>query len=367
LMGTSCDFGFQKGERYFVYARRDPATQKLHADSCSGTKRFISASRDLGYARALARGEKSPDIFGSVVRQVRQDATDYARMVGIAGIQVILESANYSAAAFTDSDGHFELAGLPAGHYKARAEIPSNLRLTYRTEKEIEVGEGRCSGVAFVTTLLSKLTGKVVDAEGKPVPEVPINLAPVDATNKVISTEVEYQSFTAKDGRYSFDTLSQGRYLLAVNPKGQPRIAESPYRRTYYPGSPDSSQATVIALAEGQEIDLDDFLLPPRLVESKIEGIVLWPDGRPAREALVSLEFTEQQWTEQHKQVDEQGRFFMKGYEGFKYIVHAEVRERSSAMHAEPVEITVGKENRPLTLIVNQQGFDRKYTQKKTP
>jgi len=240
------------------------------------------------------------------------------------------------------------------------------LRLTYRTEQDIEVGEGRCSGVAFVATLLSRIAGKIVDAEGKPVPDVNVNLVPVDSTNKVISTEVEYQAFTAKDGRYSFDTLSQGRYLLAVNPKGQPRIAESPYRRTYYPGSPDSSQATVIALAEGQEINLDDLLLPPRLVEAKIEGIVLWPDGRPAREARVSLEFTEQQWTEQFKQVDEQGRFLIECYEGFKYIVHAEVGERSGAVHAEPFEITVGKENRPLTLIVNQQGFDRKYTQKKT-
>ena len=57
----------------------------------------------------------------------------------------------------------------------------------------------------------------------------------------------------------------------------------------------------------------------------------------------------------------------MEGYEGFKYIVHAEVGERSGVVHAEPFEITVGKENKPLTLIVNQQGFDRKYTQKKTP
>jgi hypothetical protein len=366
LTGTSCDFSFQKGERYFVYARLDVATQKLHAGSCSGTQLFSHAARDLAYARAVARGAKSPDIFGSVVRQVRQDATDYVRTVGIAGIKVIMESAGYIVAVSTDSEGHFEIAGLPAGHYRARAEIPQNLRLTYRTEQELEVGEGRCSGVAFVTTSLSRITGRLVDREGKPVADVQINLVPVDANNKAIATDLDYQADTAKDGRYSFDTLSPGRYLVVINPKGQPSVAQSPFRRTYYPDTFDSSQASVILLAEGQDVTLDDFHVPPRLVEASIEGVVRWPDGRPAREAMVSLEFTEQQWAEGFKQVDEQGHFSMKCYEGFKYIVHAEVRQ-GGPMHAEPVETTVDKEIKPVTLIINQPGYDRKYTPKKTP
>ncbi len=367
LTGTSCDFSFQKGERYFVYARRDPTTQKLHAGSCSGTQLFSYAARDLAYARAVVRGEKSPDIFGSVVRQVRQDAADYVRTVGIAGIKVILQSADHNVAVFTDSEGHFEIAGLPAGHYRARAEIPQNLRLTYRTEQELEVGEGRCSGVAFVTTLLSRITGRLADADGKPVADVQINLVPVDANNKPVDTDMDYQANTAMDGRYSFDTLCPGRYVVAINPKGTPRMNEQPYRRTYYPSAVDLAQAVVMTLNEGQDVSLDDFHLPRRLVEASIEGIVSWPDGRQALEAMVSLEFTDQLWTEGFKQVDEQGHFSLKCYEGFKYIVHAEVRQSGSAIHAAPVEITVVKQNKPVALILNQQGYDRKYTPKKTP
>src|SRR4030095_3048166 len=115
LMGTRCDAHFEKGERYIVYARRDQTTKKLHADSCSGTRALSYAAPDLAYARRAVRGERDPDIFGSVVRQVRKDVADYARTLGIPGIKVILESRDHTAAVFTDSEGRFEISGLPAG------------------------------------------------------------------------------------------------------------------------------------------------------------------------------------------------------------------------------------------------------------
>lgn len=367
LTGTSCDFNFQKGERYFVYAMRDAQTQKLHVDSCSGTQPLNLAARDLAYARGVVRGEKSPDIFGSVVRAVRQDATDYVRTIGVAGIKVILESDGHSVAVFTDADGRFEVADLPPGRYRAHAEIPDNLRLTYHTEGELTVGEGRCSGVGFVVTSLSTINGRLVDAEGKPAGDVTINLIPVNANNQVLVSNAEYDVATEKDGRYHFDSLSAGRYLVAINPQGQPKSYARPYRRTYYPDVTDAAQATVIALVEGQEVKLNDFHVPPQLVAASIAGIVQWPDGSPARGAIVYLEFTEQQWREGYKQVDDQGRFSFQAYEGFKYIVHAEFRQNGSGLHAEPVSVTVGKKPAPVTLIINQQGYNKASTPKKTP
>lgn len=360
LMGTTCDFGFQKGERYFVYARRDAATQRLHVDSCSGTQPLQYAQRDLAYARGLARGEKDPDIFGGVWRQVRQGATDYVRTEGIPGIKVFLESGDHRAVVVTDADGRFEVAGLPPGQYKARIEIPENLHITYQTEPPLEVGEGHCSGLAFVVTSLAAITGRLVDAGGKPAPDVQVTLIPLDAEGRMITTEVEYPAHMENDGEYRFEPLSAGRYLVAINPKGTPRVGGSPYRKTFYPGASDASQATVITLAEGQEVKLDDFHLPPRLVETKVEGVALWPDGSPAREALVDLEFTDQQWREGYQRVDERGHFSFSCYEGFKYIVHAAGQRDGAPMHAEPVEITAGKKNQPVTLIIAQPGYDKK-------
>jgi len=365
LMGTSCDFGFQKGERYFVYASRDPSTKKLHAGSCSGTKPLAYAVPDLAYARGAARGAKDPDAYGNVMRQVRTNASDYAQPVGIPGVRVVLESREHSISVLTNSEGRFEIAGLPAGRYKARPELPDNLRITYRTEREIEVGSGQCTGIAFVATSLGRINGRLVDPKGTPVAETPIYLVPIDANNKAIVSEVQYEAFTEKDGHYVFEWLSQGRYLIAINPHAQPRSSELPYRRTYYRNAPDPAQATVITLSEGQDVTLEDFPLPPRLVETRIEGSVLWPDGHPATQATVELEFTEQHWSEGLKQVDELGRFSLKCYEGFKYLVHAEVRVPGRPMHAAPVEVLAGKENKPITLIIDQQGFDTTHKRKK--
>ena len=367
LTGTSCDFSFQIGDRYFVYAYRDPSTKKLHAGSCGGTKAFEYAARDLEYARAAARGERDPDTFGRVVQQIRSDVSDYVRTVGIPGVKVILESRNYSLAVFTDADGQFEASGLPAGRYKARAELPYNLRVIYRTEREIEVGNGQCTGVAFVATLLGRITGRLIDSQGKPVAETPVNLVPIDDNRKAIVSDIQYQAFTKNDGRYVFDLLSRGRYLVAINPNGQPKSTEAPYRKTYYPNTTDPTQATVISLREGQEVILEDFQLPKRLVETNIEGTVLWADGRPARGAMVHLEFTDQRWREEFKQVDELGHFSLKCYEGFRYFVHAEARQPQLTMHASPVEILVLKETKPVTLVIDQQGPDRSYLPKEPP
>jgi hypothetical protein len=367
LTGTTCDFTLLRGERYFVYATRGAETQKLHVVQCSGTKLFNEAAHDLAYARGVARGEKGPDIFGTVLREVRTGVTEYRTNIGMPGIKVILESEGHRVEVFTDAEGRFEVTGLPPGRYKSRAEIPDNLRVTYHTEGTLEVGEGRCSGVAFVVTALGSINGKLVDAEGKPASDVTIHLVPVNASNQALVSNETYETSTEQDGRYRFDWLAAGRYLVVVNPQGQPASYASPYRRTYYPDVADSSQATVIVVAEGQNVKLDDFHLPPKLPSMNIEGIVRWADGSPARGANVFLELADQQRREMGAMVDEQGHFSLSAFEGLKYTVHAKFRENSKPMHAAPISVPADKKLQPVTLIIDQPGIDRPAPPKKTP
>jgi 5-hydroxyisourate hydrolase-like protein (transthyretin family) len=266
----------------------------------------------------------------------------------------------------TDGEGRFYVAGLPLGKYRARAEIPGNLRITYQTEKDVEISEGRCSGVIFIATSLSRISGRLVDAQGKPVEGVKIDLVPVDSSNKEISNEQDFESRTDKEGRYSFDTLAAGRYSVAINHKGQPITHDQIYRTTFYPNTTDLSQARILALAEGQELTVDDFSLPPRIVEASIEGVVLWADGSPVRRAGVDLELIDHQTTEQIAMTDDEGRFSIKGIEGFRYRVHASIIQNRRPMHAEPVEVLMGQRGKPITLVINIIGRDPVYLRKQS-
>jgi hypothetical protein len=58
-----------------------------------------------------------------------------------------------------------------------------------------------------------------VDSDGKPVAKTPLNLIPIDANNKAVVSEIEYQAFTTIGGLYVFDSLSPGRYVLVINPQ----------------------------------------------------------------------------------------------------------------------------------------------------
>src|SRR5215475_9451304 len=78
-----------------------------------------------------------------------------------------------------------------------------------------------------------------------------------------------------------------------------------------------------------------------KVADISIIPIVEWPDGRPAIGAIVGLEFTERRWTGPLKTVDDQGRFSLKCFEGYKYLIHAEHGDNQNWMHAEPVEVLV--------------------------
>ncbi len=134
-------------------------------------------------------------------------------------------------------------------------------------------------------------------------------------------------------------------------------------RRAYLPGVLDPARATVVTIAEGQAFEAEDFRLPPPLVAREIEGVVVLPDGSPAPRAMLMLEFTEREGAETTNGADDEGRFKLKVFEGFKYLVSAEVRAQRAdgvwaGRHSEAVEVTVGETNEPLRLVINREGFN---------
>lgn len=359
--GTSCDYHFKLGERYFVYGGRDPKDGKIYVSACSATKSLDHAEDDLAYARGVIRNEPTPNIIGLVTRETRAGADHYRQNTNLEGIRVVSNGDAGSAEAFTDSKGIFRFFGLAPGRYGVRALTSSDLRRLYGEDVvKVQVVDGRCSGGQFTVTPLSLITGKVLDVDGAPA-KTRLNLVPIDlAGTQITPAEGSIETYSDDQGIYKFDWLAPGRYLVAVSERNQPGTNDPPYPRAYLPGVISREQAAIIEVTEGLQVTVSDFQLPSPLVARTVRGVALLPDGTPAANAIVTLEFTERNWIETGS-ADAQGRFTVKVYDGFKYLVAAELRKEIQgawrATHSLAVEIVAGSTNDPLLLVVTQPGF----------
>ncbi|MFY9558460.1 MAG: hypothetical protein WAV20_02240 [Blastocatellia bacterium] len=353
--GGDCGYDFKEGDKYFVYAYRNPKDDKLRTGICGRTQPLSDSRSDVEYARAVARGGTGGIIFGIVLRYTRDTYVDYGQHKGLEGIKVSVEGNDKLFKLVTNKDGRFQVDGLEAGTYRVRAEIPGNLRKA--PEQEVVVAEGRCAPAEFLTTSLATIRGKLVDSEGRPVSKIDMKIIPADVGGKeALWRGREVYSYTDDGGYFTFSQIPPGQYVIVINYMGQPGQFDPPFPRTYFPGTGDLTKAKVFTVSEGQEIETADFPLPPRLQERTIQGIVVWPDGKPAVGALVGLEFTERFWIEQYTAVDNQGRFSLKCFEGYRYRVHANYQDDKTSAHADSQEVLVMTENQPIRFVIGKPG-----------
>lgn len=106
----------------------------------------------------------------------------------------------------TDSDGRYQIKGLPAGTYRVRAEIPAGFRYD---EATIKVNGRECVPLDIAAISKGDIAGRVVDVNGKPLDSVPVSLVPADLTfEQIVSEGKESRSWimtwTDKQGRYRF-------------------------------------------------------------------------------------------------------------------------------------------------------------------
>ncbi|HVG32716.1 MAG TPA: carboxypeptidase-like regulatory domain-containing protein [Pyrinomonadaceae bacterium] len=353
--GGDCGYDFKEGERYFVYAYKDPKDNTLHVGICGRTRTLAMATADLEYARRVAKGNSDAILYGIVLRYTRDSYLAYGERKGMEGISVIAESKDKRFNLVTDGEGRFQLDGVPAGTYRVRAELPEGM--SKAAEQPVVIAPGRCAAAEFLTTSLGSIKGKLFDSGGEPAPQIALTLLPAKTDGKEEQWRGrEISARTDQEGLYSFTQIPSGQYVIAVNFEGQPGTHDPPYPRSYYPGVKSLAGAKIIDITEGQELEVESFNLPPRLKERTIEGVVEWPDGRPAVGANITLEYTERQWMETNGSADHEGRFSIKGFEGFRYLVHADYDDNGKPMHAEPVELFVTNDNLPLRLIITRPG-----------
>lgn len=192
----------------------------------------------------------------------------------------IAEMETFKAA--TDADGFYRVQAMPAGRYRVRARllafVPANNSLSRSLGKDVTLDDGEArEGVDFALVRGGVITGRVTNAEGKPLIGFRINAMHVDTERRQIGGE-EAPLFgemleTDDRGVYRLYGLPAGRYLISAGDSRVPGILGDGavrYQRTFHPDTADAKQAKIIEVKEGSEItDVDIRLgLPDKNFEA---------------------------------------------------------------------------------------------------
>lgn len=123
--GGDCSEPFLVGVSYLVYARTIDGRLK----AWTGTMPAAVAGGTLRELRAIARGERTDDLFGTI-----GIGSEYARMEDRIKskplVNVVVRAVGHHGARFsatTDEHGAYAFASLPPGKYRIEADLPSGL------------------------------------------------------------------------------------------------------------------------------------------------------------------------------------------------------------------------------------------------
>jgi hypothetical protein len=359
--GGNCSFVFEKGETYLLYATYDAEDRRYHTHICTRSRPVAYAADDLDYLRGVPASDNSTRLSGTLVRFDYSDGRGQPPEL-LSGIKVVAEDVQgRRSEATSDANGFYKMTGLPAGRYKVRPELPSHLSLARGNQGEVELPAGGCAVADFLTRTDGRISGTIIDSDGKPVADADVDLLPSEYADRVNDRAVGRYKQTDKDGRFEFTELAAGTFLLGVNLRQLPS-GELPYPRTYYPSGSDAAGAMALKLGTGEKLSDLVLKLPPRLQVRTIEGVLLWPYGKPVTQALVYFKDTPELTGGEHlgsAKVDAHGRFSLPALEGQEGWIHANVivsvEDGLDAYVTEPLKVVAGAVQKPIRLVVKKK------------
>jgi protocatechuate 3,4-dioxygenase beta subunit len=161
----------------------------------------------------------------------------------------------------TDNDGRYRVTGLPQGLYLvnalSNAYVRSKNSVDFDTFKSVtlDAGESR-DGVDIALVRGGVITGRVVDAEGRPLIASSMNLQSVDEDGKSTGDfeSTDWLMMRTDDrGVYRIYGLPAGRYIISAGGDGASSHVKRKYPETFYPDATDRSEARIIEVKEGAE------------------------------------------------------------------------------------------------------------------
>src|SRR5271157_2636369 len=210
---------------------------------------------------ASASSSKSSGSFtlnGTVVNSITGEPIGRA-LVRLSGV--------VQRTTFSDGEGHFQIDGLPAGSVDIGVQKPgyfSQQELNRSTINKLVTVGAETGPMVLKLTPQSAIYGRVTDAAGQPIEQVPVHLTERSVHDGRQRWDLRGFAQSDEDGRFRFANLMPGTYYLAAGPgsEGVRLLADDKKPKTgypslYYPGAPDLASASPIQLGVGQQAEAD--------------------------------------------------------------------------------------------------------------
>ena len=247
-----------------------------------------------------ARDTSAPELdqtTGSATLSGRVLRGDTGAVVKRAIVSLASQSTRDSRTVQTDDAGRYVFADLDAGQYTVTVSKAGFITLAYgqthprQPALPIRVDAGRqLRDVDIALPRGSVITGQAVDEDGEPMLGALVEVLRYVYRQGQRQIETAGTGQTDDRGQFRVFDLEPGQYYVGLTLPH--RVVEDPdpvgFAPTYYPGVTMLREATPLTLGLSQEMSGVSFAT--QLVRmARVGGLVLGPDGSPARGTFVSL------------------------------------------------------------------------------
>jgi Carboxypeptidase regulatory-like domain len=324
---------FRIGREYMVYASRSDAADALATSVCSRTRPIEDAAADMSYVRALKNGTAPAGVVGGHLSLARVDLNGRAGRPPqpLPGITVRVAKDNSTEPVVTNQGGDFSILHRGVGVYAVSVDVPGEY-YTKDPVREVHIADPlSCGHVDVVLYDNGLVSGRIIDATGRAVPGLTLELATTDLRQN-------RRTITDRDGRFEIARLPPGR--LVVNS-----------------GIGKLTPLAQVTVGAGAKVPLDDLRLPPAPSYVALSGFVLRPDGTPAEGARVYLKGVDgnEKILSEPATVDFLGRFVIAGLAGTDYQLFAELAAQHHVESSDQMLLTAAAGARPLRLVVRRR------------
>ena len=218
------------------------------------------------------------------------------------------------------------------GSLSSELQLP-DAYASHAAGKDVAIPTPRaCAQQDYVFSPASRITGRVLPAEGRPAVRVQVEAADPEARAHPIYGLRILSATTNAEGDFEIGGVPPGRYVIGINLKDLPSNL-NPYGRALYPSNDRDGE--IVTIGAGQAFDLGRWRLPPPLAVVKVEGVATWQDGKPAAGVYVGAWDVTGNPIERARgaggaTVDADGRFVLDLRQGRAYTFMA--RDKSSAL-----------------------------------
>jgi hypothetical protein len=328
----ACGYGFEVGRDYVVYAYKNG--ERLWTGICTRTRTVEEAEEDLAYLRTIDSAARAGGEIVGVVRhaeEYRESRPPVNEPVG--GARVTIKSDTVTAESVSDERGQFTVRGLPAGTYSIAAEAPDGFyALVYPGTPLGVPGSGQvvlrdvrgCASVIVSVRYDGRVSGRILDASGSPVPHVFVQAVRVEEADRPGVHDTRFQ--TDETGRFEIARLPEGRFFVGLHVKSAMEGQGLP--RVMLPGTDSMADARVVSLTGGERIVVPDLTLPESLAFVTLRGVAIGRDGLPATDASVYLHLPDRRGVMLGAAVpvSDTGEFTFAVLPGERYKIHATLR-----------------------------------------